>query len=125
MQGVFCADQKPRALGLILPEVVFARLLGGIDQWVEFESDFAVEAFDLQHFGMHSFVVVRTYHQPVFGTGFTVLGPVFDVVEFAPGRGPVASRHSTPTVTRHNRSAYRVGELSLIPPNRQYLALPG
>lgn len=56
-----------------LPEVIFAWLLGRIDQRVEFESDFPVDPFYLQHFRVHRFMVMRAQHHAVFGARFPVV----------------------------------------------------
>src|SRR5699024_6176967 len=100
-----------------LPEVVYTRFLGRIDQRVQAESDFAIDALDLQHLCVQSLVMMRTQGNAVGGTGLAIARPVFNMVQFAPGGRPVAAGHSASTVAGQDGSTQRWSELALLSSN--------
>src|SRR5699024_5987427 len=84
--------------GLVLPEVVLSRSLARVDQRMLNELHHAVGDLNLQCLGVQRLVVVRAQGDAVLYTCFTLIRPEVDMVHFAPSSGPVASRHSTPSI---------------------------
>src|SRR5690625_7140142 len=95
---------------LVLPEVVASRLLTRIDQRVLHEVPCTTYSFHAQMLGVQSMVMMRTKKYAVVDASFTVLGPRFDVVEYAPGSRPETTGHSALTISRQNGSSNNIRE---------------
>lgn len=108
-----------------LPEVVFAGLLGWINQWVLDEFQFAIDAFDGESFGVECLVMMGTQGHAVVDAGVAVVGPRLHVVQFTPGRGPVTAGHSTTPVASQNGPTDGFRKLALLAPDGEYFSIAG
>ena len=109
----------------VLPEVIFAGLLCGIDEWVLDEVPLAPDTFNGQDFGMNTLMVMRAQRQAIVDARGTVIRPVLNVVQFAPGSRPVTTGNSTTAVASKDRPTHDPRKLALFTPDGEHFPLSG
>lgn len=72
----------------------------------------------VQVLGVQTLMVVRAQQDVIVHAGLSVAGPESDMMNLAPGGGPVASGHGTSAISGKDSSADRFRKLSLFSPDR-------